>query len=173
VLRPLDSALLIAFNQRVQLLDPASNNWKQLSKDLNKVKAAGETAAYDAVATAAQMPPIPGLPAKSSFCSQTVKIIAVTSASRMQFIRLCSPRQTFTRSAQVGVCSPEQEEAGAENLKQPAESTGGQYLISNDGRRIARAFYKIHRELRSQYAIGYKPSDITASVRCRKGYYPN
>jgi Ca-activated chloride channel homolog len=190
VLGPLDSALLIAFNQRVQLLDPASNNWKQLSKDLNKVKAGGETAVYDAVATAAQMLGVAG-PGPS----RKIIILLTDGEDNSSHVglqdainqALLAEANIFAIGTSWGLLT-DREEAGAENLKQLAESTGGQYLISNDGDGIARAFNKIHRELRSQYAIGYKPSDITASkpfhrlelfvphglrVRCKKGYYTN
>jgi VWFA-related protein len=188
VLRPFDSALLIAFNQRVQLMDPASNNWKQLAKDLKKVKAGGETAVYDAVGSAAQM-----LGAMKAGPSRKVIILLTDGEDNSsQISRDDAVKQALLAEANIysigtswGALS-DQEKAGAANLKQLADATGGQYLVSSDAEGVARAFYKIQRELRSQYAIGYKPSEITDStpfhrlevfvppglrVRCRKGYY--
>jgi len=71
------------------------------------------------------------------------------------------------------------------NLKQLADATGGTYLRADADGTVGRAFAKIRRELRSQYALAYRPSNLTDQVfhrlrviarddlrvRCRTGYY--
>ncbi len=47
---------------------------------------------------------------------------------------------------------------GDEAMKKLAEATGGRLLHAEGDGEIASAFRKIERELRSQYAIGYKPA---------------
>lgn len=64
------------------------------------------------------------------------------------------------------------------------DATGGAYL-EDTGDSGSNAFRKIERELRTQYAIAYKPSNLEEAVfhrirvlvpgklrvRCRSGYY--
>lgn len=83
--------------------------------------------------------------------------------------------------------SEEEDKRGAAILKHLAKATGGAYLEYPEHHTIAGAFDKIRRELRSQYALAYKPSNpgvktfhrlhvLVANrrrVHCRSGYYVN
>jgi Ca-activated chloride channel homolog len=78
---------------------------------------------------------------------------------------------------------------GNSNLRQLAEQTGGRVLFPANPKDVAKAFAKIEEELRSRYAVSYKPSEFTpdghyrtikiearkggdkVEVRARKGYY--
>jgi Ca-activated chloride channel homolog len=80
-------------------------------------------------------------------------------------------------------------DAGNSNLRQLAEQTGGRVLFPANPRDVAKAFTKIEEELRSRYAVSYKPSEFTpdghyraikiearkggekVEIRARKGYY--
>ncbi len=72
-------------------------------------------------------------------------------------------------------------------LERIAEATGGRAFFPFQMRDVADAFLSIQEELRSQYAVAYKPADFAANgryrtieilaqdrnlkVRTRKGYY--
>jgi VWFA-related protein len=78
---------------------------------------------------------------------------------------------------------------GNENLRKLAEQTGGRLLTPPDAKSVGKAFAKVAEELRSRYAIAYRPADFKADghyrkisiavhrpgkklqVRTRKGYY--
>jgi len=78
---------------------------------------------------------------------------------------------------------------GNSNLHKLAEQTGGRVLVPRSPQEVTKAFAKIGEELRSRYAVAYKPSDFTPDghyrtikiearktgdkleVRARKGYY--
>ena len=73
---------------------------------------------------------------------------------------------------------------GEQVLRQLADATGGTYLQAGSNGAVDAAFGKIRRELRSQYALAYKPSNLAGQffhqlkviagnlrVRCRTGYY--
>ena len=78
---------------------------------------------------------------------------------------------------------------GNSNLRQLSEQTGGRVLFPANPKDVAKAFAKIEEELRSRYAVSYKPSEFTpdghyrtikiearkggdkVEVRARKGYY--
>ncbi len=53
ILRPNDSAMLIAFHERVRLVQPATANPKDIMHAMPRVKPRGETAVFDAVSRAA------------------------------------------------------------------------------------------------------------------------
>jgi Ca-activated chloride channel family protein len=52
-------------------------------------------------------------------------------------------------------------------LKKMAEKTGGRYVATPGGKELREAFTQIAEELRSQYTIGYRPTDPTRDGRWR------
>jgi Ca-activated chloride channel homolog len=78
---------------------------------------------------------------------------------------------------------------GNSNLRKLAEQTGGRVLFPGSPKNVAKAFVKIGEELRSRYAVSYKPAEFTPDgryrtikiearktgeklqIRARKGYY--
>src|SRR5439155_11209017 len=57
---------------------------------------------------------------------------------------------------------------GNSNLRKLAEQTGGRLLIPANPKQVSKAFAKISDELRSRYAISYKPADFAPDGRFRK-----
>jgi Ca-activated chloride channel family protein len=57
---------------------------------------------------------------------------------------------------------------GNSELRKLAEQTGGRVLFPSDPRAVAKAFAKIGEELRSRYAVSYKPADFMPDGRYRK-----
>jgi len=57
---------------------------------------------------------------------------------------------------------------GNSNLRKLAEQTGGQVLFPFSPKDVAKAFVKIGEELRSTYAVSYKPADFMPDGRYRK-----
>ena len=66
-----------------------------------------------------------------------------------------------------GVDDPAAEE-GNGNLRRLAEQTGGRMLFPGSPKQIRKAFEKISEELRSRYAISYRPADFSTDGRYRK-----
>jgi Ca-activated chloride channel homolog len=80
-------------------------------------------------------------------------------------------------------------ESGNNNLHGLAEGTGGRVLMPPTPKAITKAFTKIGEELRSRYAVSYRPANFVldgryrkikievrhqtekARIRARKGYY--
>ena len=58
--------------------------------------------------------------------------------------------------------------AGNHNLRRLAEQTGGRVLFPTSPKQIGRSFDKITEELRSRYAISYRPADFSNDGRYRK-----
>jgi VWFA-related protein len=57
---------------------------------------------------------------------------------------------------------------GNSNLRKLAEQTGGRVLFPARPQDVAKAFAKIGEELRSRYAVSYKPADFMPDGRYRK-----
>jgi Ca-activated chloride channel homolog len=59
-------------------------------------------------------------------------------------------------------------DSGNANLHKLAEQTGGRVLLPASPKDVEKAFAKISEELRSRYAISYKPADFKPDGRYRK-----
>jgi VWFA-related protein len=57
---------------------------------------------------------------------------------------------------------------GNKNLRRLAEETGGRALLPATPTEITSAFEKIAAELRSRYAVSYRPADFSDNGRYRK-----
>ena len=89
----------------------------------------------------------------------------------------------------VLACARSGRRRGNSDLRKLAEQTGGRILFPYDPKQVAKAFVKIREELRSRYAVSYKPAEFTPDghyrtikiearktgenleIRTRKGYY--
>lgn len=184
--RPADTVELFAFNQRVRMIAPIQNDWKRISQQVKKLKPDGETALFDAVSVASDWLTQDPTPARRV-------IILVTDGEENASKTTLDDTVTQVLRAETTVYAvnvveyPVDTEAkgGVEILRRLSDATGGAYLRAAANGDIGHAFGRIQRELRSQYAIAYKPSNVTEQlfhrlrviasrnlrVRCRTGYY--
>lgn len=184
--RPTDSVELFAFNQRVQFVAPIQDDWKEVSRRVKNLKPDGETALFDAVSTAAQWLGQDPQPARRIIILVTDGEENASKATLTDTIAQVLRADTTVFSVDV-VDYPFDTEAknGVATLKNLSDATGGAYLKAGQNGDVGHAFRRIQRELRSQYAIAYKPSNLTEQlfhrlrvvaarnlrVRCRTGYY--
>jgi Ca-activated chloride channel family protein len=184
--RPFDSVSLFAFNQEVQFAAPVLNNWKQISHRVKELKPQGETALYDAVAEASHWLAQDSRPAR-----RIIILISDGEENHSQISLNDTISEVLKDEAtiySVNVLDNPLDTDGKEGtaiLQQLSDATGGAYLHANEDGGVDSAFRKIRRELRSQYALAYKPSNLTEQffhrlriiaarnlrVRCRTGYY--
>jgi len=188
VTRPWDSVTLFAFNQNVQLAVPVLDNWKTISHRVRKLKPRGETALYDAVTTASQWLTRDPRPARHIIIlisdgeeNASKTTLEATIADVLKSETTVYPVNVVSRYSE----STEYGKQGIAVLKQLSDATGGTYLRAGTDGDVGAAFRKIRRELRSQYAVAYKPSNLAGQffhtlkvvatrnlrVRCRTGYY--
>ena len=185
VVRPMDRVSVFAFNEKVVLVAAISNNWKQVAKRVKKLKPGGNTAIFDAVVRASSWLQQDQRPSRHIIIlitdgeensSKATKVKAVAGALRADtsIYAVNVSSELFSR----------EDKQGAAVLKELSDVTGGLYFWqkSDNG---SDAFSKIRRELRAQYAVAYRPSNLMQSVfhriqvlapgklrvRCRSGYY--
>jgi Ca-activated chloride channel homolog len=184
--RPADSVTLFAFNQRVQFVAPVINNWKDISRSVRRLKPDGETALYDAVAEASHFLAHDQTPARRIIILISDGEENHSQATLDQTIAEVLKDEATIYTVNVLQNPPDDEgKQGSQILQRLSDATGGAYLRANEDGGVGSAFSKIRRELRSQYAVAYKPSNlkdqifhslrIIASrnlrVRCRTGYF--
>jgi len=156
-----DVALIIAFNNQVRIAKGPTGDHSQLSRAIQDLHPGGETAIYDAVAFASQqLEKIQDLrPARRA-------LIVITdgedNSSHMRLETASSIAQEtesiiYILDVREEYVGDPRAEAAMNNL---AEVTGGRcWRVDTEGR-IKKAFDQIESELRSQYAIAYKPANV-------------
>ena len=185
VARPSDKVAVFAFNDRVRFISEVSNNWNAIAHSVTHLKPGGYTALFDAVTSAAFWLRQDNRPARRIIILLTDGEENHSKATLSQAIAqaLKSEASLYAVNVSHGYWDSDSK-AGEVILKQLADSTGGRYFKDQEGS-ATDAFGKIQRELRSQYALAYKPTNLGVSlfhriqvlapgklrVRCRSGYY--
>lgn len=162
ILRPTsDVGMVIGFNQRVHFTGGATNDPGRLKNDLHRLLLGGETAVYDAVRAAAQQLAkihdqqpsrraivliTDGEDNRSHIGLQDA-INAALHADAVVYVLTTNPELSISLAQQ-----------GDRDMRQLAENTGGRLLRAGEDDDVKGAFSKLAQELRSQYAISYKPA---------------
>jgi VWFA-related protein len=175
VIRPTDHALLLGFSSTMVLWQDYTSSTARLRTALAQLHAVpfrglpadGQpmpgTLLYDAVYQTA-MGKLKGVPGR--------KVMLIVSdgldnGSRMHMEEALEAVQE-TNTIVYGVCY-DQKFFGCEYLKSLAEPTGGRMFDAGRKRKSLEEIYQtIEDELRSQYAIGYVPSDQRRDGKFRK-----
>lgn len=157
-----DRAAIIAFNDTVRVMQPPTADLRVLTKSLKEVHVGGETAIYDAVATASHE--LAGIP--DSRPSRRVIVLITDGEDNRSHITLQQAADLALKNETavyvVSTNSPsfqDEESKGDKAMKQLARDTGGTFFTTRGD--LDNAFFKIEKELRSQYVIGYKPPNDT------------
>ena len=191
-----DLGFVMGFENHPTVTQDFSGDPDQLSQGVQRLKIGGGTALYDAVLTASQQ--LRNRPEQD----MVARVLVVLSdgqnnAGEVSLERAIDAAQEaevtiYAISTNYPTSSPETDFAvdhGNKNLRKLAEQTGGRVLFPGSPKDVAKAFVKIGEELRSRYAVSYKPADFTPDghyrtikiearktgekfeIRARKGYY--
>lgn len=191
VLRPKrDAALIIGFNEKPTLVQPLTSNLAQLKHGLKSLRSRGETALFDALALAAdQLKPA----ANESSPARRVIVLVTDGEDNNSHMNLAQAVEHALRAESViyvvnlkKYLVTDEDLQGDRIIQQLATATGGTVLQTANNEDIAASFRKIEQELRSQYALGYRPRNVIESylfrpikiggprgirIHCREGYY--
>lgn len=199
-----DLAFLMTFDSESGLVEGFTDDHERLKLGIQRQRAGGGTALYRAIKYACQEqlmnPPLPAAPN-----SEVRRVLVVISdgvdtdppgPSRLSAIETCQRAETSiysisTSTDWLSVSSDKPTKIhktdGDEVLEVLAEETGGRAFFPYRTDDLAQSFMDIGDELRSQYWLGYVPTNKTAdgkfrevnievdrkglTVRARKGYY--
>jgi len=189
VIRPgYDKAFVVGFNKETHLAQDFTDNVTSLAAGVQRLRAGGGTALYDAIYKACKEK----LLREHSDRPVRKAIIVVSDGEDNQSEVTRQQAIEMAERAEVLIYAISTDDSGLilrgdKVLEDLASSTGGRAFFPYKMKDITRSFAAIEDELRSQYAVSYKPSDFTADgrfrsiqitavkkdlyVRARRGYY--
>jgi Ca-activated chloride channel family protein len=196
VRRDTDQAFVLGFSDKPLLAQDFSNDPELLSRGVQRLSIRGATALYDAVVAACHKLVVH--PERD----MVARVLVVLSdgqsntgrASLEEAIDIAEQAQVviYTISTNYQPVRDDYDPhdvEGSNNLRRLADQTGGLMVIPTSPKQVGQAFATIAHELRSRYAIAYRPADFKADgryreitirarwrgkklkVRARRGYY--
>jgi VWFA-related protein len=183
-----DQAFVIGFDVTPEVTQDFTDNTDLLSRGVRALRAGGGTALYDALYFACRDRLL-----KAQQSGPLRKAIILLSdgddnqshVTREEAIEMAQRAGVIVYTISTNVMGGDQK--GDKILQRIADATGGRVFLPFQLTDVANAFAQIQDELRSQYAISYKPADFVADgryhtieilakaknlkVRSRHGYY--
>src|SRR5271157_4512464 len=184
-----DQAFILGFDTTPEVTQNFTNNTEALSRGVRMLRPGGGTAMYDAIYYACR----DEIMAKDKGSIATRRAIILLSdgddnqsrVSREEAVEMAQKAEVIIYT--ISTNSSGMKLKGDKVLEHFAEETGGRSFFPFKVQDVSDAFLQIQDELRSQYAISYKPADLQSNgkyhsiqiladnkkykVRARKGYY--
>ena len=189
IIRPhYDKAFVVGFDATPEVTQDFTDNTENLSAGVRMLRAGGGTAMYDALYFACRDKLL-----KQEQTGPVRRAIILLSdgddnsshVSREEAIEMAQRADTIVYTISTNISGMKGK--GDKVLERIADATGGRAFFPFQMRDVSDAFVSIQEELRSQYAVAYKPANFVADgryrtieilaqdkglkVRTRKGYY--
>jgi VWFA-related protein len=184
-----DQAFVVGFDVTPEVTQDFTDNTELLAKGVRELRPGGGTALYDALYYACRdkLMKVP----KSTNVRRAIILLSdgednQSHVTREEAIEMAQRAEAIVYTISTNVSGTKG--AGDKVLERIADATGGRPFFPFQIRDVANAFAEIQDELRSQYAISYKPADLKADghyrtieivandrknlrVRSRRGWY--
>ncbi len=189
IVRPrYDTAFVVGFDATPDVTQDFTDNTELLSKGVRALRAGGGTAMYDAIYYACRDKLL-----KHEQTGPLRRAIILVSdgddnlshVTREEAIEMAQRAEVIIYTISTNVTGAKGK--GDKILERIADATGGRAFFPFQIRDVSDAFSSIQEELRSQYAMSYKPADFVSDgrfrtieilaqqkafrVRTRKGYF--
>ena len=184
-----DHAFVVGFDATPEVTQDFTDNTEALAHGVHELRPGGGTALYDAVYFACRDKLLKGPQGNASRRALIVLSDGddnLSHVTREEAIEMAERADAIIYTISTNVSGSKG--PGDKVLERIADATGGRAFFPFQIRDVANAFAEIQSELRSQYAINYKPAnfktdghfrkiEIVANdsknfhVRSRKGYY--
>jgi Ca-activated chloride channel family protein len=184
-----DLAFVVGFDATPEVTQDFTDNTEKLAHGVHQLRPGGGTALYDALYYACRERLM-----KKATSGPTRRAIVLLSdgddnqshVTRGEAIEMAQRADAIVYTISTNVSGTKGE--GDKELERIADATGGRAFFPFQIRDVSNAFAEIQDELRSQYAVSYKPADFKADghfrtieivvsdrknfrVRARRGYY--
>ena len=184
-----DRAFVVGFDATPEVTQDFTDNTEALGHGVRELRPGGGTALYDAVYYACRDKLL-----KASKDTPVRRVIVLLSdgddnlshVTREEAIEMAQRAEAIIYTISTNVSGTKG--AGDKVLERIADATGGRAFFPFQIRDVANDFAEIQDELRSQYAVSYKPADFKTDghyrtieivandrknfkVRARRGYY--
>src|SRR5271165_5117678 len=190
IVRPrYDRAFVIGFDATPEVTQDLTDNTDLLAHGVHELRPGGGTALYDALYFACRDKLIKA--PKSITVRRAIILLSdgednQSHVTREEAIEMAQRAEAIVYTISTNVSGTKG--PGDKVLERIADATGGRAFFPFQIRDVANAFSEIQDELRSQYAIAYKPADFKADghyrtieivtndrksfrVRSRRGWY--
>src|SRR5690349_995230 len=188
-----DLAFVLGFDTTPEITQDFTGDSDRLAKGVRALRAGGGTALFDALYGACR-DKLLKYQEKSPVTTRRAIILLSdgednqSRVTREEAIEMAERADTIVYTISTNISGTKTR--GDKVLERIADATGGRAFFPFKIEDVANAFSEVQEELRSQYAISYKPADFTADgrfrsiqvsaankkykVRARKGYFaPN
>jgi VWFA-related protein len=184
-----DHAFVVGFDVTPEVTQDFTDNTELLAHGVHELRPGGGTALYDAIYFACRDKLLKA--PKSTTVRRAIILLSdgddnQSHVTREEAIEMAQRAEAIIYTISTNVSGTKA--AGDKVLERIADATGGRAFFPFQIRDVANAFAEIQDELRSQYAIAYKPADFKADghyrtieieandrknfrVRARRGYY--
>ena len=184
-----DQAFVVGFDVTPEVTQDFTDDTERLAHGVHELRPGGGTALYDAIYFACRDKLL-----RASKATPVRRAIILLSdgddnqshVTREEAIEMAQRAEAIIYTISTNVSGTKG--AGDKVLERIADATGGRAFFPFQIRDVANAFAEIQDELRSQYAISYKPADLKSDghyrtieivandrknlrVRSRRGWY--
>jgi VWFA-related protein len=184
-----DRAFVVGFDVTPEVTQDFTDNTEGLAHGVHELRPGGGTALYDALYFACRdklLKAPKATPVRRAIILLSDGEDNQSHVTREEAIEMAQRAEAIVYTISTNVSGTKG--AGDKVLERIADATGGRPFFPFQIRDVANAFAEIQDELRSQYAISYKPADLKADghyrtieiiandrknfrVRARRGWY--
>lgn len=183
-----DKAFVVGFDATPEVTQDFTDNTEFLSRGVRALRAGGGTAMYDALYYACRdklLKQEQTGPVRRAIILLSDGDDNLSHVTREEAIEMAERAEVIVYTISTNISGMKAK--GDKVLERIADATGGRAFFPFQIRDVSDAFRSIQDELRSQYAMAYKPADFAADgryrtieilaqekglkVRTRKGYY--
>jgi Ca-activated chloride channel family protein len=189
VRRGYDQAMVVGFDVTPEVTQDFTDDSEKLDHGVRELRPGGGTALYDALYYACRdklMKQPKTTPTRRAIILLSDGEDNLSHVTREEAIEMAQRAEAIVYTISTNISGTKG--AGDKILERIADATGGHAFFPFQLREVANAFAEIQDELRSQYAVSYKPADFKADghfrtieivasdrktfrVRARRGYY--
>ena len=184
-----DQAFVVGFDVTPEVTQDFTDNTEALAHGVHDLRPGGGTALYDAIYFACRDKLLKA--AKGQTVRRAIILLSdgddnQSHVTREEAIEMAQRAEAIIYAISTNVSGTKGQ--GDKVLERIADATGGRAFFQFQIRDVANDFAEIQEELRSQYAISYKPADFKSDghyrtieivandrknyrVRSRRGYY--
>jgi len=190
IVRPrFDQAFVIGFDTTAEVTQDFTDSSEKLSRGVRLLRPGGGTAMYDAIYWACRDKLMKAGPENQAVRRAVILLSDgednQSRVSREEAIEMAQRAEVIVYTISTNISGVKLR--GDKVLERIADATGGRAFFPFKIQDVANAFSEIQDELRSQYAVSYKPADLKRDgkyrtidiaaldkklhVRSRKGYF--
>ncbi|MBZ5718975.1 MAG: VWA domain-containing protein [Acidobacteriia bacterium] len=170
VRRQYDKAFVVGFDVTPEVTQDFTDNTEELSRGVRALRPGGGTAMYDALYFACRDKLLKAQETQSGPVRRAIILLSdgddnQSHVTREEAIEMAQRAEVIVYTISTNVTGSRQR--GDKVLERIADATGGRAFFPFQINDVANAFAEIQDELRSQYALSYKPADFATDGRFR------